>query len=110
MGWKRIDSARKIPLAEGPIIAAVIGKMMEPLIQTAMLEPASHLPVCQHCLMSHLRKGGRTLERGRQPFTTPTAVAAKLAAPASKINPGTVQRSAARKPITPPSKDRKSVV
>src|SRR5689334_4386674 len=83
---RRVVSARRIPLAEGPVIAAVIGKRLALLIQSAILEPINHFPVRQHRLMSQFSNDERTFDTGRQPHATPTAAAASPAIPDSKIN------------------------
>jgi|SRR6266404_489958 hypothetical protein len=101
MGMKSTCTARRIPLAEGPNITAVIDKTRKLLIESMTTEPANHLPECQHCFMSHFHKGARTFERGTQPLATPTAEAAKLAAPDSKINPEALQRVVADKTTRP---------
>ncbi|SRR5258708_4408081 len=100
---KSVDTARRIPVAEGPNITAVIHKMMKLLVESMTLEPANHLPEYQHCFASHLHKDARTLEMGTQPLATPTADAAKLAAPDSKISPDALKRAVAHKASTPPS-------
>jgi hypothetical protein len=103
MGMKSVDTARKIPLAEAPNIAAAIHKIKKLPIESITLAPVNHLPECQHCHMSHFHNGARTFEIGTHPLATPTAKAAKLAAPDSKINPCALQRAVAHRATTPPS-------
>src|ERR1044072_4066880 len=103
MGMKSIDTARRIPLAEAPNIAAVIHKIKKLLIESVTLAAVNHFPECQHCLMSHFHNGARTFETGTHPLAHATARAAKLAAPDIKINACTLQRAVAHSATTPPS-------